>query len=789
MKCHTMSAARPPQERRFALVHCFLRLWLATFALSFPPWTQAAPPNDLCSGAIVIPRNGPFPHFTPVIDITTATTTGDPAISNPVYADSVVRSVWFTFTPASTAEFRISSCATGDGTATTADTVMGIYTSAGGCGGPFTLLGTFQDESCGQQAEIQEVLLADTRYFVLVWKYCESGDCPEDGLNQVQLKITRTPIPSNDTCGGAIPITVDIPIDGTTAGGANQLQISNAGSFTGLEQIPTNAIGRDVVYRFTAPETGPYSFRVSNYSPEQDLVLYASSTCPGGNPAAVQALASANRSQFTSAEEILCLPLQSNQTIYVIVDDAVSDIESAGSSFTLEATRCRLEREPNDSPIDAAPLINGSDGTLSSGIDRDFFSLGNYPPNWRAFVMVDGAAAGNGDFDLRITTYGDTLEYDDNNNDSLFRDDSPNIAGTPLPGTPAFAFIKTKDGRRAEPYRIHAVVQPPLGEAAFETEPNNSFTEASFAEQNYFYGTLDADPLATDVDVFGFNVTEGESIFLSLDGDPHRTNSPVNARLELLDANGNPIAAVDDNAFASQTSTNESSGNLLATSPNSPGEAITYRSPVEGTFYARVNVSPNALRIPGPRPYLLSISKNGRIGSDGLNHAPELTNVFFTTPVFVGQETTLRGIIWDIDLGDTPRLLVNWGDGTTNLVDFTGAGRIEFAIPHTYKSVGANIPVQLLVTDRSGGLATGSLSLRVRPVVQPARFTGVNVLPGNSVLMELEGTPQADYRIEFHSAGTDWQLLGNRTANASGRFTISDTTPSDTSRFYRAVAE
>ena len=586
----TMKRPTSPDDCRSRISRLALgagMIWLAVFASGFLFSAHAAPANDLCSSAVVIPRTGPFPHFTPVIDITTATTNGDPVISNPVYEDSVVRSVWFTFTPASTAEFRISSCATGDGTATTADTVMGIYTSAAGCGGPFTLLGTFQDETCGQQAEIQEVLLADTKYFVLVWKYCQSGDCPEDGLNQVQLKITRTPIPPNDACSGAVPIAVNIPVDGTTAGGANQLQIANAGSFTGLEQIPTNAIGRDVVYRFTAPETGPYSFRVSNYSPGQDLVLYASSTCPAGSPASVQALAAANRSQFTSAEEILCLPLQSNQTIYVIVDDTVSDLENAGSSFTLEATRCQLEREPNDSPIDAAPLICGSEGTISSGMDRDFFDLGNYPNGWRAFVMVDGAAAGNGDFDLRITTYGDTLEYDDNNNDPLFRDDSPNIAGTPLPGTPAFAFVKSKDGQRAEPYRIHAVVQPPLSDAALETEPNNSFTEATFADQNYFYGTLDAAPPATDVDVFGFNVTEGELIFLSLDADPHRTNSPVNARLELLDGNGNPIVAVDDNAFASQTTTSGSTGNLLATAPASPGEAITYRSPVEGTYYAR----------------------------------------------------------------------------------------------------------------------------------------------------------------------------------------------------------
>ena len=43
------------------------------------PSPEAAPPNDICANAVVIPGAGPFPHLTPLTpNITDATTVGDP---------------------------------------------------------------------------------------------------------------------------------------------------------------------------------------------------------------------------------------------------------------------------------------------------------------------------------------------------------------------------------------------------------------------------------------------------------------------------------------------------------------------------------------------------------------------------------------------------------------------------------------------------------------------------------------------------------------------------------------
>ena len=96
------------------------------------------PANDLCAGAIVIPPAGPFPHLTTAVDITNATTTGDPPL--PSCQTSVSRSIWYTFTPATTGSYTISSCQTEAPNSTLPDDVLTIYTSAAGCAGPFTQL-------------------------------------------------------------------------------------------------------------------------------------------------------------------------------------------------------------------------------------------------------------------------------------------------------------------------------------------------------------------------------------------------------------------------------------------------------------------------------------------------------------------------------------------------------------------------------------------------------------------------------------------------------------------------
>jgi hypothetical protein len=752
----------------------------------------AAPANDTCATPAVIPGSGPFPYLSPVVDISEATISGDPPIAEDFYKTRVIRSVWYTFTPAVNAVYTLSTCAGAGATTTTADTVMALYTSAAGCNGPFAPEGSLDDETCSPQATLTRQLLADTQYYLVIWKFCDG--CPEDGRNAVQVHVTRTIPPPNDTCATALPVQLNLPLLGTTVGARNDYQVTGTNAFAGIDQLPSLAAGREVVYSFTASEAGEYSFRAFNYAASQDVLIYLASTCPAGQPGATNQLtplAAANRAVVNTAEEILCLPMTAGQRVLVFIDDHQGG--NAGSDFTLAVTQCQRENErdrPNNSPADATPLACGIEGSLTPAGDRDFYRLGSFPAGWRAFAMVDGEAAQNSDFDLRITTFSDTVEYDDDNNDHSFATSSPNLSGTYLTGSQSFLVVDYKIPRESEPYRLYAVVQPPLADAAAEAEPNDTLAEASSAEQNYFYGTLAGPAPSTDADVYAFGVAEGDLIFIGLDGDPHRTNAPVNAKLELLDAAGTSLVTVNDSAFSSVGGTNLNLDTLFGVTPAAPGEALVYRVPLNTeTLFARVTASPTASASSGAGAYLLSISRNCLIGSEGFNHAPTLSNALVSTPVVVGIPATLRGTIWELDAIDDVTLLVNWGDGTSNRFDYP-PGRTEFAVTHTFTSVASNLNVTLSVHDPSGaGNGNVTVPVRVRPVIQAARFLSIQSLSNGPVRLEVEGTPAVEYRIEWSTTMTSWSTLGTRTANGAGRFTIDDAGPMAVTRFYRAVGE
>jgi len=756
-------------------------LWCLLAFLGAASPSPAAPANDSCAGAMSIPGAGPFPHYTPLIDITDATISpSDPSLSNPFLSTRVAKSVWYIFTPTASAVYTITTC-TDAGTATSvADTILSVYTSSGGCLGPFTAIGELGDEDCGpntSQAAVSLPLTADTTYYIVVWKYCDN--CTDDGLNILQLLVNGSVAPPNDTCSGAQPIPLNLPVLGSTVGATDNLRLSGTNGFWTHDQILSTAAGREVFYSFTAPTAGEYSFKVLNYDFNQDLVLYLLPSCPGaGNPAVVSnALSVANRSRVNSAEEILCYPMTAGQRVLVVVDD--HNASSAGSTFTAEVIRCVREREPNNSPEEASPLLCGIEGAISPASDLDFFVLGQFPAGWRVFALVDGEAAKNPDFDLRVTSVTNTLEYDEGDNDVAFGASSPNIAGTPLTDEPAYLLVSYNRALfDSAPYRLYAVVQPPLSRAVEETEPNNDLDRANLDEGNYFFGTVQAQ----DTDWYAFGVSEGDLIFLSLDGDPHRTNSPINARLELLDSTGSQLLVVDD-----ATATSMTNGPALF-SPTSPGEGLVYRSPVEGTFYARVSISPNAAGTAAAGDYLLSISKNCLAGALGQNHAPLLTNLAPATPFTAGASNALSGIIWEPDVGDPLTLTVAWGDGTTNTVNYPASGRIQINVPRMFPTP-TNLTVTVTVKDRAGAMDVKTVPLVVHPPGTAAQFRGATMLENDRIRLLAQGTAAAVYRVERSSDMVHWTELAVLVADSTGRFEVEDAAPPSSSHFYRIVAQ
>ena len=567
--------------------------------------TGPPPPNDQCGGAETIPAAGPFPYLTALTpDISGATVSGDPP--PPSCQANVSRSIWYVFTPAAAGRYTFSACADSPTGSTVDDTVLAIYSAASPCSGLTQLAGGCDDDSCAGEAAQSAIsgidLAAGTTYHVLVWAYSSAAPLP--GNTAIQLRVSQQSSPSNDTCAAAETLALDTPAAGTTVSAHDDTRLpAGSACFTGIGQTASTVPGGDVAYRFTAAQTGSYSFRLSGYDTAKNAVLYASSDCPAGTPPVQIAgcLGAANRNS-TGPEEVSCLPLAAGQSVYLTVDENTS---SAGSPFLLEANRCSIEKEPNGTTPTAGELTCGMEGSITPSGEADFFALGMAEAGSRVFALLDGAAASTTDFDLRLTTAADTLEYDDLNNDVPFGSVAPNLAGAPLNGTPAYLRVTHySPAAQAEPYRLYAFVQSPSADAASEVEPNDSLATANSSSNEYYGGTIGS---TGDLDVFAIAAVAGESLQIGLDLNPGRDNTPFNGFLSLLDASGAVLMQVND--LSTSSSTASGAGSLSSTTPHSPSEALAYRVRATGTLYARVASSSGALG-----DYLLSIAHGCRVG-------------------------------------------------------------------------------------------------------------------------------------------------------------------------------
>jgi hypothetical protein len=667
-----------------------------------PRAPQVPPSNDMCAGAIVIPPAGPFPHLTAVTaDITDATLTGDPAVPSCTFLGGPVsRGTWYTFTPSTTALYTISACADAPTATTVDDTVIGIYTSAGGCAGPFTEIPTAggsdgcDDDTCATeslQSVINTNLTSGTTYYIVVFQY--DTPAPTAGNTAVQLRVGQVVTPANDTCAGAIALTVNTPLVGQTNSlTTNDYQLSGATCFTGLGNTSTTAPGRDVAYSFTAPTAGLYSFKVYNYSTALNPVLYIASSCPGG-PApqtVTTCLVAANRNTSNGSEEVVCANLTMGQMVFAIVDELGA--ATAGSQFTIEVNACTLETEANDTPATAQALTCGIEGAINIGTNPDFYNLGTPAAGSRVFAIADGVAANgaSGDFDLRVTTTTDTLEYDDANNVTQFGSNGPNVAGTPLTGVASFLRVSHFSSLVSEPYRLYAVVQPPIASAAAELEPYNTIGTAHSPPSNYFSGALAGPAPSTDQDVYAFTATAGEIVVVGLDLDPLRNNTPINGAFELLDPTGAVILQINDGG--STSSTTASVGTLTGTTPNSPAEAATYRVPTTGTYYVRVGIGTTSTSTTGAGDYLLSISRNCAIAG-GITPTISINDVSLNEG---NAGTTAFTFTVSLSQASLGTVTVNFAtaDGTATLADndyATNSGTVTFAPGVTSQMVTVNV--------------------------------------------------------------------------------------------------
>jgi hypothetical protein len=471
--------------------------------------------------------------------------------------------------------------------------------------------------------------------------------------------------------------------------------------------------GRDAVFSFTAPTAGNYNFK-AQFLPESlasgslanqfigwtstgNMAVYVATDCPTGTaPMNPNCQAAANRNSNTavwsSSEEVFCLPLTAGQQVYVYVDEI--SVATSGGFFGVVVTPCDRETEGNGLPTLANTFACGIGGSIAvtstptptttqstdptqtptptltptntgaptatptlSRYDNDFFALPTQTPpaGYRLFSLVDGVTANTYFYIWAYHLLDDILEYDASDNDLPFNSSSGNLAGTPLRGKGTYLRVATgSTSATAEPYHVYAVVQPPLSSAIPEAEPNDTMAQANFGTANYFYGALAVNGLrgpSIDLDTYKFKANAGDTIFVSIDGDPkadtgYTGKSPLQPLLLLLDQNGNPLMLVNKTTIT--LSYAASAGNPNNTVPGrGQGEALTVKALYSGIYYAVVAIGGTANTTyygteMNAGDYLLSISincqtANGIAPTDTPTNTP--TNTQTATATFTPTRT------------------------------------------------------------------------------------------------------------------------------------------------------
>jgi subtilisin-like proprotein convertase family protein len=585
------STARGPAPRLAALA---LAAALAAAASLAPEARAQSVANDEPSAAETIPASGPFPHLATLIpDIGPAThVTGTPPNPSGVTV-TLYKSVWYSFTPAAGATYTVSTALESGADTNVSDTVLGIYTSAGGASGPFVELpgGALTDGSDNNagfleasQAAIVTRLEGGTTYWIVVFTRSATPDKLIGAAPlSVQLAIDR--IDSNDTAASATTLPLSTPLAGTSLGANDYTLPVTASAFPGIGQTPNAANGPDVVYSFTAPVDDEYSFRVTMQD-RNSAVLYVADALPAGpGPETVTALVAASNRSSSSAEEVVGVALAAGRRVFVVVDATTFTTGTTGTAFVIEATRTRRESEPNNAPAQANDVRSGVTGSIGAAGDVDAYALGTHAADSRAFALVESIAGSSTDFRMRVTTATDTLEYDDDGGDILPGSLAPMIAGVPLPASPTFALVTHLSMTGVhEPYRLHFAVMPPTAAADAEVEPNDARAQATVSTSglHYWSGALPGPAPSTDVDWFAFDARAGDLFLVALDGDPLRDRTPLQAAVTVYDPAGRVVGQSND--VGTTTSSTSGAGNLSATTPYTIGEAFMVRARIPGTY-------------------------------------------------------------------------------------------------------------------------------------------------------------------------------------------------------------
>lgn len=326
---------------------CFVRVFcLLAGVLAFSSVALAAPPaNDLCTGAELIPGAGPFPFVTTTSDLMEATTVGDPPAPRDCYdSDAISRSLWYQFTPTTTGLYTVS---TKDNGTTVLDTLLGVYTSAAGCDGPFTLVACNDDEGINDAQVLRSALTANfdagTTYYFVVWTTFTATNAPNPNESSVQLTITKPAVPANDLCSGAEVIPGTLP----AGGHLTSVQDTYLATSTGDPASCRPDGVRSVWYKFTPAQTGAYIFSLCPNVTQTKIVdtVLAVYSASAGCGSTFTLEGCETNGICSSAASIRMALLSAGREYYILVADLEPSVSSGETDVQLQVIR------------EAAPLV------------------------------------------------------------------------------------------------------------------------------------------------------------------------------------------------------------------------------------------------------------------------------------------------------------------------------------------------------------------------------------------------------------------------------------------------
>lgn len=264
--------------------------------------------------------------------------TGDPPVPVDCYPGQVFSSVWYRFTPATSAVYTVSLK---DTMGTLWDTVMAIYTSPAACAGPFQVANCNDDSGLGEEvlrSAITQNFDAGTTYYVVVWSTSSLTNPPAVGGTTVQLLVTKPEIPGNDRCVGAEVIPSAGPFPYLTS-------IQDTYRATVLNDPPaapcvaSNVASRSVWYKFNPSSSGAYYFSTCTNSTKTRVydTMIAVYTASAGCGSTFTAIACDDDSCIETSNARATL--SAGTDYYIVVWDLEPEAQSGETTVQVQVIR------------------------------------------------------------------------------------------------------------------------------------------------------------------------------------------------------------------------------------------------------------------------------------------------------------------------------------------------------------------------------------------------------------------------------------------------------------------